>query len=530
MDAEPGEQRDARSRADAREAAVTEPPSSIAARRSRWRAAPILIGLNVAVFAVMTLSGVSFMSPTAADGRAWGANYGPLIASGQWWRLLTAAFVHFGILHLLVNMYALRSLAIVERLVGTPAFLYVYFVSALGASESSVLWRPGGTSAGASGALFGLLGALLAFFLLHRRFLPPQVFRPMMRGILLTIAINIAFGLMVPFVDNAAHFGGFATGFIGALCVNRELVLADPGPPMTFTAKPSRKPLVRGLLLLAFLMGAAALLPARVKAVAHATEASEWVEKAREAVTRHDYGAARAACDRAIASDTNDAEAYAVRAWCNAQIPDLPAAKRDLERALALDDTRVEAHDLRAQLRRNEGDVGGQVHDLDRLVDLLPKSASAWRARAHALYAAGRWSESLRDFQQMAKLDVAETGEAQVYIWLARSRLGERRAADEELKRYMESFEAVRMSSAWRRIALAIIDPSPGTGLNVMAHGVNRDARTTCRAEFFSASLALLEHDDPEIVSTVFEKCIEDCDGDMEEYWSAKAELARLSK
>lgn len=495
------------------------------APRRPWAAA-FLIGANVAVFAAMMLSGVAFLGPTTAEILDWGADFGPRIAAGEWWRLVSAAFIHIGAIHLLVNMIALRSLAVVERLFGSSGFLFIYFASALGASVTSVLWRPANISAGASGALFGLLGALLAFFLMHRRFMAPEVFRPMIRSILFTIGINVVFGLSVRFVDNAAHFGGFATGFAAGLCLNRELLPAAAGSATVLVAQRSRKPLVRAVVLSLVIVSAAALIPARVGGDPKLT-ATVWFNQAREAFERSDLERAKADCDRAIEADPELAKAYALRGACSLSLNFTEAGLRDLDRALELDDDLPAAHFDRAQVRQLQGDVEGELRDLDRLVELLPDNAAAHRERGQALYAAGRFEEALRDFQNQARRDQEKTGEAQLYIWLASARAGLRQQGTEELKRYLGSFDAGQMDEASRRIALVLIGEARPESLIALAESPGRDPASAGRALFFAASLRLLDGDRA-AAADLFRKCMETGGSDTHEYWNAKAELTRM--
>jgi rhomboid protease GluP len=482
-------------------APVRAPESAPAGvRRRRFGAAQVLILANVAVFAVMCAKGASLFEPTREQGIAMGANYGPLIAQGEWWRLLTAAFVHFGVLHLLVNMIALNSLAIVEPLLGTPGFLYAYFTSALGASVSSVLWRPLGTSAGASGALFGLLGALLAFFLTHRRFIAPQVFGPMIRNILIMIGINVVFGLSVQFVDNAAHLGGLATGFLAGLCMYRTPVLVSESPRVIGWAPLPGKQLVAAVLLALVIAAGAALLPRRVRGDP-SLEVTILLGQVDSALKR---------------GDTSDAAAA-------------------LDRALSLDDALPLAHRQRARLRQLAGDTEGALHDLDRAIQLDERDATALAERAHVLDASGMWEPALRDFQAAGDRD--DSGAMQVYAWLARAHMGahEREPATTELASYLAGSRGASMNSTWHRIALVLIGKDAEQNLvtwaeNTAAHGPNPGDRTSAaRALFVAGSLRELDGDKA-AAKQLFEHSLELASRDYADYLEATAALERVAK
>jgi membrane associated rhomboid family serine protease/tetratricopeptide (TPR) repeat protein len=504
-------------------------PAGLAARAAiprRFTITNLLITANVAVFAAMVFSGVSLVQPTVANMIAWGANFGPLVADGQWWRLLTSAFLHVGILHLGMNMLALRALGVVERLFGTRGFLFIYFTSAIGASAASILWRPTNTSAGASGALFGLLGALLAFFVMHRRLMPSSVVRPMITNILVTIGINVAFGLSVSMVDNAAHLGGLATGFIAGLCLNRELERAAPGAPMMFVARPSRKPLFRSVALALLVLAAAALIPARIHGNPNIA-AQVSLQQAREAFAHGAYDEAKKACDQAITVARDDAEAYALRGASRVYLGDHDGGARDLDRALELDDSLASAHAMRAQLRESQRNFDGALRDLDRLVALLPDDSDVHRERAEVLYAAGRWSDALSELETTASLHDHDAGDVQIDMWLARARLGRRDEATIELKRFLESFHAAQMDGVSRRIALVLVGEAALDTLLVLAENAE-GAEDRGRALFVAASLRQLAGDKPK-AAELFTQCVQ-LKGDPRERWRARAELERLAR
>src|ERR1019366_1629355 len=126
-----------------------------------------IFGINVAVFIGMTLAGASPMEPTSAQLVHWGANYGPYPVAGEWWRLLTCVFVHIGIVHIALNMWCLWSLGrIAEAVYDHWTFGAVYLITGVSASVASLIWSLDRVSAGASGAIFGIAGALIASFYL----------------------------------------------------------------------------------------------------------------------------------------------------------------------------------------------------------------------------------------------------------------------------------------------------------------------------------------------------------------------------
>ncbi len=188
------------------------------------RATPVLIGLNFAVFAIMLLAGAHPVRPDPAVLVRFGSNFGPFTWGGEPWRLLTSAFLHFGIVHLVLNVFALyQGGGLVERLYGSGRFILLYLLSALAGSVLSGWWDPSRNSAGASGAIFGVYGALLAFMLVRRADIPGAMVRHVGTSAGLFCAYSLVFGAAHPLIDNAAHIGGLMGGFISGLLLARPL-------------------------------------------------------------------------------------------------------------------------------------------------------------------------------------------------------------------------------------------------------------------------------------------------------------------
>ena len=185
---------------------------------------PILIGLNILVFVAMVLSGISVTEPTVMQLLTWGANFGPLDRAGQWWRLLTACFLHIGILHIGFNMYVLYQAGpFTERLFGPWRYLAIYLLAGVGGNLLGLWLHPMTVSAGASGAIFGVYGGLLAFLLRERAALRPEAVRSIGQSALIFIGFNLFYGMASAHTDLTAHIGGLVTGFLAGLVLARPL-------------------------------------------------------------------------------------------------------------------------------------------------------------------------------------------------------------------------------------------------------------------------------------------------------------------
>lgn len=191
----------------------------------------IIIGLNVIMFLITTYMVYSNLNDTAIS---WGistgdmpesvknkinnlvlillgAKYSPLIYDGEVWRLITSAFLHGSFLHIACNMYMLYIIGPqIEQVYGKVKYLVIYLVSCITSSTLSLIINPDSISVGASGGIFGLMGAMLAFALIERK----NINKEYINGLIKTIGINLVIGLIVINIDNAAHIGGFLGGIV----------------------------------------------------------------------------------------------------------------------------------------------------------------------------------------------------------------------------------------------------------------------------------------------------------------------------
>lgn len=179
----------------------------------------LLVGANLLVFIAMLAGGAGLWHSSNTVQLGWGANFGPATQDGQWWRLGSAMFLHFGILHLTLNLWALWDAGqLVERMYGHARFAAIYFISGLTGNLLSLVAHKGlAISGGASGAIFGIYGALLVFMWRERNNLHPRDFRWFFWGAAGFAAASLALGFLITGIDNAAHIGGFATGLLGGV-------------------------------------------------------------------------------------------------------------------------------------------------------------------------------------------------------------------------------------------------------------------------------------------------------------------------
>ena len=182
----------------------------------------IFIGINVGIFLLMGLAGGFALTSVAPELlRGFGAKQNDLIAEHhQYWRVITSIFIHIGFIHPFLNNYALWIIGQeIEQIYGSARFVVLYLATGVIGSIGSYLFNPDATSAGASGAIFGLFGVMATFAFKYRKEIPKTLSRDIMRRVLPIIAVNLLFGFSVKIVDNAAHIGGLLAGILLALAI-----------------------------------------------------------------------------------------------------------------------------------------------------------------------------------------------------------------------------------------------------------------------------------------------------------------------
>ncbi|MCY6959340.1 rhomboid family intramembrane serine protease [Clostridium brassicae] len=170
----------------------------------------LLIGINIVLYIITAVLSKNIFDSDIRVLVFLGAKVNELISQGEYYRLFTAMFLHGGLMHLVLNMYALYALGpLVEKVYGKIKYLIIYFIAGMISSVFSYLFSSG-VSIGASGAIFGLLGASLIFGVKMR----DKVGKGMVRNIIYVIGINVFIGVAMPNIDNFGHMGGLIGGII----------------------------------------------------------------------------------------------------------------------------------------------------------------------------------------------------------------------------------------------------------------------------------------------------------------------------
>ncbi|HXW15270.1 MAG TPA: rhomboid family intramembrane serine protease [Terriglobia bacterium] len=199
---------------------VRLPPSpqyyEVAPRRYWPFATLILLAVNFLFFGLEIYAGGTNNTQVLLN---FGASYGPYFRRGEYWRLVMPMFLHGGWIHILGNSYCLYILGpILERVYGYGRYLTIYVAAGMGGAYLSMMASKN-VSVGASGAIFGIAGAMLVTGYVHRDAIPPRWGRAFGKGMLPFIILNLAFGLSVHGIDNWGHLGGLATGVLLAFVI-----------------------------------------------------------------------------------------------------------------------------------------------------------------------------------------------------------------------------------------------------------------------------------------------------------------------
>ena len=190
--------------------------------------AHLLAGVIQLVQGQANLAGVAVASRPTSILVYLGAMYSPRISDGELWRLVSCLFLHGDGMHLLLNGLALYGLGrLCESVYGPVRFLWLFLVA--GICGSTLSWLGGNTaSVGASGSIFGLMGACIVFGYRYRLVLPPHIGEMFRKKLLPWVGLNLMIGVLIPFIDNLGHFGGLVGGAVMALVISNRVIPSEP--------------------------------------------------------------------------------------------------------------------------------------------------------------------------------------------------------------------------------------------------------------------------------------------------------------
>jgi membrane associated rhomboid family serine protease/tetratricopeptide (TPR) repeat protein len=376
-------------------------------------ATKLLIWANVIVYLAMTITTVLanfhasdggmnsregilfFSSQTLAD---WGANAAwKTILDRQYWRIFSSTFVHMNALHLAMNMYVLWSFSsMVERLFGKSKFLTIYLLSGLGSSICSLLFlNPGDITVGASGAIFGTFGALVAFFWMHRTHFPKQFFRMYAKMFFVFAIYSLVSPLIFHDMDNAAHLSGFLIGLWAALC----LLPIAPGDKVWRNLDYIRIAGLTGILSTGLVI--VCTMDERNPQVIGEHDYAEAVRLLRQDKPKQ----AIFYLDKTLNVMPQNASAYLDRAAAYGKLKQYGKCVDDATMALKYEPANKRGYFERSLAYHNLGDERKAVADLDYLLKLDPRSAVAYNNRGWSCNALGEPDIAIADSTKAISID-----------------------------------------------------------------------------------------------------------------------------
>ncbi len=413
-----------RAKAQAATLQATVGPGSVAGAPAVANFTPIvtltLIGLNALVYVAMGLGGVSWTDPSVEHAVRWGADFGPLTLSGEWWRALTSAFVHFGIIHIALNMWCLWSLGVsLERFMGRAAFAVSYVLSGLTASLVSIAWNPWRVSAGASGAIFGVAGAFVSYLFFKKAPIDKVQVRRKLKSLLIFIFYNLLYGAAGN-VDNSAHLGGLIAGLILGSLAPAILRRADPVTPVTdsattFTASPD-SPIVFSEITPEQMSRVNRItMQIAVGSLVVLFVAGGWIRSSNVPVTH--YG-----------------EAIAF-----VKAGHLDQGIAEMEQAVALNPQLFYAPTLLGEFRLEQGNPTAAVPALEHSMTLAPNVYYVQHNLALAYLGAGRSTDAMRQISSALQSEQEDAWRAQYILALAAAESGNSKVALENLRLVLQA-------------------------------------------------------------------------------------------
>lgn len=311
------------------------------------------LAVNFAMFYLLEVNGGSTSPATLIE---FGAKYNPAIMEGEWWRIITSMFLHVGFLHLFMNMLALFYLGMaVERIYGSGRFLIIYFLAGIAGGVTSFIFNVQ-VAAGASGAIFGLFGALLYFGVNHTKLF----FRTMGWNLLFIIGLNIVIGITIPQIDNGAHMGGLVGGFLASAIVSLPR---------------NRKRLISLLAGIIYVAGISAMWLVGISQQSNSVNPELQLQVSQQYMAEANYQQAYLAADRAIGeSDSYQAELLFYRAYAAIHLEELEQAITDLEKVTVMETAIPEAHYNLALLYVEQEKIDQAIKQAEKAMELRPNN------------------------------------------------------------------------------------------------------------------------------------------------------------
>jgi rhomboid protease GluP len=355
-----------------------------------FTACNVLIAANVAV---MVFVGLKYpgdlLWPTNQTLIELGVNQGLLTLSGEYWRLLTSMFVHVGILHLGLNMYGLWCVGpTAESLFGWRMFLLIYFFSGIIGALTSIMHDPLQASAGASGAILGVFGSLLAFLYVQRDKYPRSTLSYYAALAIGLFIASVFYGLVTPGIDTFAHGGGFLAGVFAGLLLARLDVS-------------ERQRLVYAIPIMTLMIG---LWYWCVQNNFDQRQFGKF-KAARQAMRAKNFSVAIDQLTAFLQRNADDREALEQRGISYSKQGDFDRSVQDFSRIIELAPQSAEPYNSRAWIEIGMKQYERAVKDATISLELRPRAPGTYDTRGTAYGGLGETDKALDDFAHGLKID-----------------------------------------------------------------------------------------------------------------------------
>lgn len=366
----------------------------------------VLLGINLLIFMLMELAGGSKNPDVLLD---FGASYGPYTRRGEYWRLVMPMFIHIGILHLLVNTYALFLLGrILEQVYGYGRFSLLYVGCGVGSSLLSMTMSEH-VSAGASGAIFGIAGGMLTVGFLHRQAVPRRWGRVFGRGIVPFIVLNLILGLSIPGIDSWGHLGGLMSGAVLAALIPPA---AESDPHAPSSEKPSQAVVVIPLALVLLAMAAT------VDRYRVSQEVTRLLEEGARLQAQGELEEARNRFEEAARRSSVDARPFVALGWLYLREEKVPEAIRAYEKAHELSPASLAAQLGLAAAYQRQGENEKARELIESVLRENPDVPDAYRWVADLYLEQKIYGEAVRFYEEALQRNPADAAAHNNLAWL----------------------------------------------------------------------------------------------------------------
>ncbi len=372
-------------------------------RQSTVSVTQVIFVANVMVFVAMVIASGPSLDFTSKVMDVFGANFGPFTLNGQWWRLFTYMFLHGSLIHIAMNMWCLWNIGtLCETLYGRSTYLAIYLITGICGGLASVAWNPGVLSVGASGAVFGLCGALIASFSLGEFPLAGVSIKSMLSSLLFFAGFNLFFGSVVSGIDNACHIGGLVSGLmLGAL-------VAVAAPEQN---KPAKR--VGILLFMVLLVVGAGFFVHRWRGLGMAVSASDQQVNVERSISSLEIKAKR---------NPQDAATHYALAHAYFTSRQFSKGESELQRVLDLQPQNTSAlMDLAAAYLREDRSKDAQ-DEFTKLLAIEPNSARGHYGMGLAMAGQGNHEGAIAEYQASLRIE-PQSGEVYYQMGLSQTQV-----------------------------------------------------------------------------------------------------------